>query len=997
MPRGERRARRPRRSGRGRILLVVVAIGLFILITTLRSIASFYTDYLWFQSIGQTGVWRGVLGTKLVLAVVFITAFFLMLWGNLLIADRIAPKFRPAGPEEELIERYHELVGRRTGLVRIVVALLFAIIAGAGASGQWQEFLLFRNSVSFGVKDAQFGKDVGFYVFQLPFLNFLLGWFFAAFVIILIVTAVAHYLNGGIRVQTPFQRVTPQVKAHLSVLLALLALTKAGLYYLQQFSLTTSTRGTVDGATYTDVHTQLPAIRLLLIISLFSVALFLYNIFRRGWVLPVLGVGLWAFVAVVAGSIVPTLVQKFRVEPQESSRERPYIERNITATRAAMNLSNVEMTDFGNDNALTTTDLQSNSDTVGNIRVWDPNIIPNTYRALQALKPFYKIEDVDVDRYTIDGQKTQVVLSARELNSGGSPQQSWEGTHLAFTHGYGLVLSSSSRLTTDGQPDLRIRGIPIINETNIKLDQPDIYFGQGLDGYVVVNSKRQEIDYEDSAGNNVPTTYSGADGIELSSWIKKAAFALRFGDFNPLVSGNVTSSSRILINRDINARLQAIAPFLTWDGDPYPVVINGRVQWIVDGYTTTDKYPYAQRAITENHGNLTGRFNYVRNSVKAVVDAYDGTTTLYIVDHNDPIVRAYQKAFPNLFSSSDPSEELRTHFRYPEDLFRAQTDMWGRYHLDNPDAFYTNGSGWTVAPDPGTSVQTGTSSTPTSLNPDNPPPATGGIAPYYQLLQVPGDKEQSFVILRPFVPTKGGNQNQQMTAFMTAKSDPDHYGELQTFVMPGDRLPPSPALVASTMSSDPQVSSLQTLLGISTGGSRLLFGNLIIVPLDQSLMYVRPVYVQAAGENTPPLLRKVVVEYANQVQVADTLTQALQSFPQFRDLPLPTGQVPGSTPPPGQQPPQNQPTAADLLANAAKDFADADAALKNGDLATYQAKIRSAQSNVAQAQQLLGGTSPPASTTTTAPGASTSSGSSPPPSSTTTTAPTTTTTAPASA
>ncbi|HEV3227623.1 MAG TPA: UPF0182 family protein, partial [Acidimicrobiales bacterium] len=673
MPRGEGRTRRQRRAGRGRIILIVAAIGLFILITTVRSIASFYTDYLWFQSIGQTGVWRGVLGTKLTLAFVFIAIFFGLLWFNLLVADRIAPKFRPAGPEEELRERYHELIGRRTGLVRVVVALLFAVIAGAGASGQWQEWLLFRNYVPFGVKDPQFGKDVGFYVFQLPFMNFVLGWLFAAFVIVFIVTTVAHYLNGGITVQTPFQRVTPQVKAHLSVLLAVLALVKAGLYYLQQYSLTVSTRGTVDGATYTDVHTQLPAIRLLLVISLFSVALFIYNIFRRGWVLPVLGVGLWAFVAVIAGTIVPALVQKFRVEPQESARERPYIERNIAATRQGMNLGNVQVTDFKNDNQLTTSNLVSNQDSVNNIRVWDPNIMPSTYRTLQALKPFYKIEDVHVDRYKINGQTTQVVLSARELESAGVPQPSWEGTHLAFTHGYGVVLSSSSQQTANGQPDLKIRDIPITNQTDIKLDQPGIYFGQHLDGYVITNSKRQEIDYEDSAGNNVPTTYTGADGIPLSSWIKKAAFALRFGDFNPLVSGNVTNSSKILINRDINARLAAIAPFLTFDADPYPVILNGRVQWIVDGYTTTDKYPYAQRAITESQGALQGRFNYVRNSVKAVIDAYDGTTTLYIVDHNDPIIRAYQKAFPHLFSSTEPSDELRQHFRYPEDLFRVQT------------------------------------------------------------------------------------------------------------------------------------------------------------------------------------------------------------------------------------------------------------------------------------------------------------------------------------
>ncbi|MDX6490992.1 MAG: uncharacterized protein QOD43_1237 [Gaiellaceae bacterium] len=962
MPRAEGRAPRQRRARRGRVLLVVAAIGLFLLITTLRSIASFYTDYLWFQSIGQTGVWRGVLGTKITLAVVFIAVFFGLLWFNLYIADRIAPKFRPAGPEEELIERYHELIGRRTGLVRVAVSLLFAVIAGAGASGQWQEWLLFRNYVPFHIEDPQFHKDVGFYVFQLPFLNFLLGWIFAAFVIVFIVTAVAHYLNGGIRVQTPFQRVTPQVKAHLSLLLAMLALVKAALYYLQQFSLSVSTRGTVDGPTYTDVHTQLPAIRLLLVISLFSVALFVYNIFRRGWVLPVLGVGLWAFVAVVAGTIVPALVQKFRVEPQESTRERPFIERNIAATRAALNLGSVVMTDFKNDNQLTTPNLINNADTVRNIRVWDPNIMPATYRQLQSLKPFYKIEDVDVDRYSIKGSMTQVVLSARELNTGGVPQQSWEGTHLAFTHGYGIVLSSSSAQTQDGRPDLLIRDIPVHNETNIKLDQPAIYFGERLDGYVIVNSKRQEIDYEDTSGNTVATTYTGSDGIPLNSWIKRAAFALRFGDFNPLVSGNVSGSSKMLINRDINARLNAIAPFLTFDGDPYPVIVGGRTQWIVDGYTTTDRYPYAQRAITENHGNLTGRFNYVRNSVKAVIDAYDGTTTLYIVDHNDPMIRAYQKAFPKLFAASEPSQELRDHFRYPEDLFRVQTSMWGRYHLDNADAFYTNGSGWTIAPDPGTAIQTATSNTTTTTNQDNPAPATGGIAPYYQLLKLPGDTNQSFLILRPFVPTKGNNQ--QMTAFMVAKSDPDHYGELTTFVMPGNNPPPAPSLVASTMSSDTNVSSLQTLLGINTGGSRLVFGNLLIVPIDQSLLYVRPVYVQASGDNNPPLLRKVVVEYKNQVQVADTLTEALKKFPDFANLPVAgiTPETPTTTP---GQPAPAAPTAAELLAKAAQDFQEADAALRNGDLATYKAKTDDARRNVEQAQQILSGGSPPPSTTTT--------------------------------
>jgi uncharacterized membrane protein (UPF0182 family) len=964
MPQRERR-RSPRRPGRGRVLLIVAAVALFLLVTTLRSIASFYTDYLWFHSIGQTGVWRGVLGTKLLLALVFIAAFFALLWTNLFIADRIAPKFRPAGPEEELIERYHEIVGRRAGLVRIGVSLLFAVIAGASASGQWNEWLLFRNYVPFGIRDPQFDKDIGFYVFQLPFLTFVVGWLFAAFVIVLIVTAVAHYLNGGIRVQTPFQRVTPQVKAHVSVLLAFVALIKAVGYYFQQFQLSISTRGTVDGPTYTDVHAQLPAIRLLLFISLFSIFLFLYNIFRRGWVLPVLGVGLWAFVAVIAGTMLPFFIQKFRVEPSESSKERPFIERNIEATRAAMNLANVDVTAFPNDNNLDTAALVQNSDTIGNVRLWDPNIMPQTYQQLQALKPFYKISDVDVDRYTINGQQTQVVLSARELNTGGVPQASWEGTHLAFTHGYGVVLSSSNKQTADGRPDLLVRDVPVLNNTDIKLDQPGLYFGEGLSDYVIVNTKRQEIDYEDASGRNVPTTYSGKDGVETGSWIRRAAFALRFGDFNPLVSGNVTGSSKILLNRDISDRINAIAPFITWDHDPYPVLVDGRVQWIIDGYTTTDRYPYAQRATADSGISLGGRFNYVRNSVKAVIDAYDGTTTLYIVDHNDPIIRAYQHAFPSLFSATDPSDALRAHFRYPEDLFRVQTNMWGRYHLSNPDEFYTNGNGWTPANDPGTQTQTGGTAT-TTTSPDNqaPPTASNRIPPYYQLLRLPGETDQSFIILRPFVPIQGSNQ--QMTAFMIAKSDPANYGKLITYEMPGGNQPPAPSLVASTMSSDTKVSELQTLLGVNSGGSKLEFGNLLILPVQNSLMYVRPVYVQASADNTPPLLRKVVVEFNNQVEVADTLPAALQLFDQFRDFPAPGATT---TPPPPTdgttQPPAQQQTVAELLAKAVQDYSDANDALKNGDLGTYKAKIDDAQSNVQQAQNILNGSTGTTTTTTT--------------------------------
>ncbi|CAN5246011.1 UPF0182 family protein [soil metagenome] len=887
-PPARRRVRAP--SGRGRVVLVVVAVAAFVLITSLRGIAGFYTDYLWFDSLEQSGVWRGVLGAKLALGLIFSGLFFVLMWVNLFIADRLAPTFRPAGPEEELVERYRELVGRRIGLVRIGVAAVFALIAGAGVSSQWNEWILFSNRVDFGTRDAQFGRDVGFYVFQLPFLNFVVSWLFAAFVIILIVTGVAHYLNGGIRMQTPLERVTPQVKAHLSVLLALLALIKAAGYLLQQYGLTVSTRGTVDGATYTDVQVQLPAIRLLLLISLFAFVLFILNIFRRGWVLPVLAVGLWAFVAVVAGGIVPALVQKFRVEPSESSREAEYIGRNIEATRQALGLDEVEVNDFASDGQLDDGSLADNADIIRNIRLWDPSasILGRTYQALQAQRDFYRIGDVDVDRYEIDGQTVHVNISARELNTDGVPQTSWEARHLAFTHGYGVVMSPSNAQESDGRPTLLVRDVPVEVEasTGIEIDEgrAGIYIGEELGGYVIVDTRRQEIDFQDAEGETQFTEYAGADGFNIGSFLRRAAFALRFGDFNPLFSGNLQDSSRILLMRDVTERLHMLAPFLAFDSDPYPVVVGGAIKWVVDAYTTTDRFPYAQRAVRDglpDGSGLDRRFNYVRNSVKAVVDAYDGSVTLHIVDPDDPIAEAYRRAFPDLFTTDEPPDELREHFRYPEDLFRVQTNMWGRYHISDIDDFYNSSDAWVVARDPGTDQVTATTSTTTG--PDNEPaPRQDRIDPYYLLTRLPDEDEESFLMLRPFVPVSDSDDRQLLTAFMVAKSDPESYGQLQTYVMPRSDLPDGPGLVAGTISADTAVSQLETLLGQE--GSELRFGNLILVPIEQSLLYVRPVYV-VADQNPVPLLRRVIVEFEGQVAVDETLRQALAGLPPFADVP----------------------------------------------------------------------------------------------------------------
>jgi uncharacterized membrane protein (UPF0182 family) len=988
MPR-ERRA--PRTSGRGRIILVVVAVALFLLATSLRGIARFYTDFLWFQALHQSKVWSGILGAKIALGLIFTGVFFVLMWVNLFIADRLAPRFRPAGPEEDLIERYHEIVGTHTGLVRVGVSLLFALITGAGVSSQWNEWILFTHRVDFGVKDPLFHTDVGFYVFQLPFLTYVVNWLFAAFVVILIVTTVSHYLNGGIRVQTPapFQRVTPQVKAHLSVLLGVLALVKAAGYWLQRYTLTTSTRGTVDGATYTDIHAQLPAIYLLLMISLFAFFLFLLNIFRRGWVLPVLAVGLWAFVAVVAGGIVPAFIQRFSVQPAESTKEALYIQRNIAATRVALGMK-IDETEFDYQTAITGQQALEDRDTLENVRLLEPTIVGDTYQNLQGQRPFYRfcadssgncIGNLDVDRYLLDGKSTQVVLAARELNPDGVPQKSWLGQHLVYTHGYGVAGAQANAISADGSPDFVVAGVPVESqESALEIDRPELYFGENLGGYSIVGTQQSE-----ESGTGTPTVYEGTGGVQMSGFVRKAAFALRFGDFNPLISSQITSDSRILYVRDVRERAQALAPFLKFDADPYPVVLDGHIVWVVDGYTTSDRFPYGQRANTDQlppASDLDGsRFNYIRNSVKAVVDAYNGTVTYYVMPgpagEIDPIIRAYRKAFPSLFADlSDMPEDLLPHLRYPEELFRVQTNMWGRYQLTDPGEFYGFAAGWAVAQDPGDTVnpqlgnvnQSGTSGPTTTEAQSGVTQGASGarMAPYYANLTLPGESESEFVLMRPFVKFSRDDSRRELTGFMVARCDPGHYGELIVYRMPETAVVPGPALVASNIASNATISAQVSLL--NQQGSRIRVG-MYMVPVGDTIVYVRPLYVEADINGAQvPELRRVIVVANGQTIMAPTLREALATIFSV-EVDTGEGQTggPPTEPPPGPTEPSD--TVSELLDQAQELFAEADAALQQTppDYATWADKFQQARDLVAQAQELASAEAG-GSTTTTAPG-----------------------------
>jgi hypothetical protein len=945
--------------------LLVAAVVIFILIISLRGIAGFYTDYLWFQELHLTGVWRGVLGAKVGLAVLFTVLFFVLMWVNLAIADRIAPAFRPMGPEEELVERYHQVVGPRAVLVRTAVSALFALIAGPSVASHWNQWILFTHHVPFGVKDPQFHKDVGFFVFQLPFLKFLVDWLFASTIIILIVTAVAHYLNGGIRVQA-LQKVTPQVKAHLSVLLGFLALLKAAGYFLQRYELVFSTRGVVQGASYTDVKAQLPALQLLIFISLFAFVLLIYNIWRRGWALPIIAVGLWAFVSIIIGAAYPAFIQQFRVSPTESKKERPYIARNITATRAAFNLSNVQINPFNFNTNLTGSDLVANAQTIRNVRLWDPKVLQTTYQQLQEIRGFYRFNDVDVDRYMIDNIETQVELSARDLNSGGVPSPSWVNTHLVYTHGYGAVLSPANAVTSGGDPQLLLKdlppaatgGAPPLN------NKPGLYYGENLGGYSIVRTAQKEIDFTEANGTNHQSTYAGTGGVQLNSWIRRAALSLRFGDFNPLISGFINGNSRAIYIRDVRERVQKAAPFLKYDGDPYPVILNGKLYWIQDAYTTTNNYPYAQKANTERVAGSSGlntSFNYVRNSVKAVTDAYNGTVTFYVVDNKDPMVKAYEKAFPKLFTDgSQMSPELRAHLRYPEDLFRVQTNMFGLYHITDPAAFYNKSDAWDISQDPG-SGQVGAGGAITQTTNAQGVVTSSREArmdPYYLLMKLPNEQTESFMILQPFVPVSQSDQRKNLSAFMIAKSDPNDYGKMETFVMPGDVSVDGPALADAKINQDTTISSQITLL--NTAGSKVLLGNMLVVPVNQSLLYIRPLYVQAV--NTPqPQFKKAIVVYGGQAVMQNTLKDALASI--FGAAPPTQEQAAGQTPPPTPSAPTPTPTPTGpppnikaLLDQAAAAFNDAQDALKAGDLGRYQADVQKGADLVRQAQQQSAGT-----------------------------------------
>ena len=987
----------PRTSRRLRIGVLIAVVVLILLLTTVRGAARFYTSYLWFQEVGFTSVFRGVLVTKVLLAVTFCVVFFVMMYVSLVVADRFAPAELPDDAPDELVSRYRDVVRPVGKWVRIITAVIFALFAGIGTNSEWNNFDLFRYRVSFGSTDQQWHRDTGFYVFQLPFIKFLLGWAFEAVIVVLLVTVVAQYLGGGIRFQGSGQRVTPAVKTHISLLLGILAIIQGVNYYFDRLQLVLATGRVVDGATATSVHANAPADELLIAIAVIAAALFLLNIRAKGWTLPVVAVVVWALVWILVGNVYPALYQALRVNPSELTRETPYINRNITATRTAYGLNNVQtVTNFDSASTVSTDQIEgtspeavANQNTLANVQLLDPARLVNTFDKLQSLRSFYSINNLEVDRYTLDSALTETLIGVRELNT--SVPSGFTTQHLQYTHGYAAAVApaNQSGVNSSGDPAFSLSNVPPVGTPPLSDIGSQVYYGEGsaANGFVIADSKQEELDYEGSNNQEVSGHYTGSGGVPVGNVLRRAAFALSFGNADILLSGQVTSKSRIIYNRNITQRVKKAAPFLKYDADPYSVVLNNQLWWIVDAYTTTANYPYSQDASTARvaaSSGLSGKLNYVSNSVKVVVNAYTGKMYFFVVDPSDPIIKVYEKAFSDLFTKGSLADQkipgITAHFRYPEDLFKIQTNMYGRYHLTQTTAFFTQANAWNISQDPG-SGRPGTGNQVSVQNPNGTITfSTRQLNPSYEVAALPEQTEQKFLIVQPFVPQSPQSSRQNLTAVMFASADVGDYGQLTLYETPPGETVNGPELVQSIIANTPAISNELTLL--NQQGSEVELGEVVTVPISNTLLYVQPVYVQSST-NPIPVLRDVIVVYngvayhSQNASLDGALCQiangAERPFAQYCSTapasrpktPVtqtnPTGATTTTTttvaPPttaPASTPttPGGSQTLAQLLTDAQKAYAAATAALKAGNLAAYQSDIAQAQADVNRAAAL---------------------------------------------
>ncbi len=898
--------------------VLVALIILFIIANIAKGI---YADWLWFESVDYVSVYRLRVVTRIWLFFAGAGIFLAFFGTNVFVALRSLSQTDDVSALSEM--EVDPAALRRVVLIAAVAMTLFlAVIFGAQAASHWDTVLLYINSQPFGTEDPAFHKDIGFYVFDLPALNFILGW--AMGVAVLTTLAVAslygfRVLLGG------NQALSQYARPHVSLLLLVVLGLFIWRYWLSRYALVYSDRGAAFGAAFTDINAQLPVVYVLMALAGLVMIAIAVNAFRKGMVyLPIGAVVLWVVVAIVGGQIYPATMQRFQVEPNELAKEREFIQRNIDATRVAYGLDRIVVLpeDLTPSRAFVTAEeIDANPGTIQNIRLWDHRPLLTTLNQRQTFRPRYDFLDVDVDRYVVDGELRQVMLAARELNQDGLPEdaRSWVNRRLQFTHGFGLAMVPVNEVREEGLPAYFVEGLPPSGD--IEITQPRIYYGEASANYVIVNSEEDEFDYQGS-GEQVRNRYDGSGGVKLNSFIRRIVYAWEFGDTNILISDALTEESRLLYKRNIRERVETIAPFLALDSDPYLIVVDGELFWMQDAYTHTDLYPYSTR---------TGGLNYIRNSVKVVVNAFDGSVTFYRIDEDtiDPIAEAYANLYPDLFTDfSEMPAELRAHVRYPQDLFQLQAHVYRTYHIEDPDTFFNKEDIWDL---------------PTEIFLDRQQP----MEPYYVIMRLPGEDREEFVLILPFLPTDKPNA----TAWLAARSDDPEYGKLLSFRFPPDKVISGPLQVDNRIDSDSTISPQLSLW--NTSGSQVIRGNLLMIPVGEGNLFVEPIYLQAT-EGQLPELKRVVVVNGNTIAMEETLGEALDVvLGRAQASPPPTvdGQptsTPVPTPAEGEPtlpPPTPAPTSTldddieSLIQEANDTFQLAQQLLQQGDFAAYGEQI----------------------------------------------------------
>jgi hypothetical protein len=805
-------------------------------------IVGFYTDWLWFHEVGFTSVFVTVLQTEVLLGVVTGAAFFLIFYGNVILARRLASRDVLVAVDDATGLPSPEVLDPYLRRLAFPVSVIIALFVGWLGTDRWELVLKALNPTWFGVRDPLFDQDVGFYVFRLPLWNSLYHWLMGSVIVSGLAATAVHLCTRGVQILPTGVAISRRARGHLLGLGALLLVLKAAGYRLAMFDLLFSHRGVAFGAGYADVHAQLPVLKALMVLTGLVAVLGLLTIRLRSWRPLLWSLAALVGVAFLGGVAYPGLIQRYRVSPNEIDKEKPYIDFNIRYTRLAYGLDNIEEREFPAEETLTLQDLRKNEATLKNIRLWDTRPLLATYSQLQEIRTYYKFTDIDIDRYRINGEYRQVTLSPRELSSKDLPSRIWINERLTYTHGYGAVVGPVNRVTREGLPEFWIKDIPPAASTDLRISRPELYFSELATDYVFVKTRAKEFDYP-AGDRNVYTAYEGQGGIPLGSFWRKLLFAAHLGDVKLLMSNDLTSASRVLLYRNVQERVQRIAPFFQYDVDPYMVIsAAGRIVWLLDGYTVSDWFPYS--AATPGLGN------YVRNAVKVTVDAYDGTVHFYVADPADPVIRTLARIFPGLLQPLEAMPaDLRAHIRYPEGLFRVQAAMYAVYHMRDTQVFYNKEDLWSIPIGHG-------------AGPDRP------MEPYYLIMRLPGEPKEEFVLLIPFNPSKKDN----LSAWLAARSDPPHYGKLVVYNFPKQKLIYGPRQIEARIDQDSFISQQLTLW--NQRGSQVIRGNLLVIPIERSLVYVEPLYI-AAEKGQLPELKRVIVGFGDRIAMEETLDGAM--------------------------------------------------------------------------------------------------------------------------